>query len=199
MLREGLEVNGEHLTFFYKLPKAGCGEVKGRFQQNRFSITRKVRYHAESHDEEMGVVIFLNGIPLMTMELKNRWTGQSARMEGIQQYMEERDPGQPLLNFGRCLVHFAVDSEEVYLTSELCGKETLFHPLEMGDQGDESSHLEGYRTAHLWEEVLQPVSLANMVQWFGVLESERTTGLGSGTLLFSLDHEQEVVRRQIAP
>ena len=77
------------------------------------------------------MVLFINGIPVITLELKNAWTGQTARYHGQKQYREDRDVNQPLLTFGRCLVHMAVDTDEVYMTTKLAGKSTFFLPFNL--------------------------------------------------------------------
>src|SRR5680860_21917 len=122
LLRKGLEVDDAHFILFFQLPLASSSQrVKDNFESNRFSVTRQLRYSRDNPREEIDIVLFLNGLPLVTMELKNHWTGQNAKLHGQHQYKTQRDSKQPLLNFARCIVHFAVDTDEVYMTTKLNG------------------------------------------------------------------------------
>ncbi len=127
ILRKGLKVDDAHFTLFYQLPLASSSDsVKENFNQNEFSVTRQLHYSTDNPLEEIDMVIFINGLPIATFELKNQWTGQNARVHGINQYKNDRDFHQPLLNFGRCIVHFAVDPDEIYMTTRLQGKKPIF-------------------------------------------------------------------------
>ena len=101
------------------------------------------------------MVVFINGLPIATLELKNTWTGQTAKVQGIRQYMYDRDFRQPLLQFGRCIVHFAVDTDEVYMCTKLIGKDTYFLPFNKGNNNGKGNPPNpfGHRTAYLWEEI----------------------------------------------
>ena len=201
MLRKGLEVDDAHLTLFYQLPLASSsGAVKKNFSLNEFSVTRQVRYNQENQKEEIDMVVFLNGIPLATLELKNAWTGQTARVNGIKQYKSDRDPRQPLLNFGRCLVHFAVDTDEVYMTTKLCGQGTFFLPFNKGHNSGKGNppNAFGHKTAYLWEEVFDPKSLANIIQHFVRFDGKPTDSLNSRTLFFPQYHQMDVVKKLLA-
>src|SRR5690554_7429453 len=119
LLRKGLAVDDAHFTLFYVAPLQNSSQrIKDNFEKNQFSVTRQLRYSASNPLEEIDMVIFINGIPISTIELKNHWTGQNAKVHGINQYKFKRDITQPLLNFGRCIVHFALDRSEEH-TSEL--------------------------------------------------------------------------------
>ena len=85
--------------------------------------------YSTQNEKSIDMVLFINGIPVITIELKNHWTGQNARVHGQNQYKFKRDNRQPLLRFARCLVHFAVDTDEVYMTTKLNGKDTFFLPF----------------------------------------------------------------------
>ena len=129
LLRKGLEVEDAHFTLFYQLPLASSSQiVKDHFKNNIFSVTRQVQYNTENSREAIDMVIFINGIAVSTLELKNAWTHQNARVHGIKQYKYDRDFRQPLLEFGRCLVHFAVDTDEVYINKHLRGKDNFILP-----------------------------------------------------------------------
>jgi len=199
VLRKGLAIEDAQLTFFYEIPLASSSEtIKKRFKSNEFSITRQVRYNLDKIGEEIDMVVFLNGIPLVTIELKNKWTGQSARVQGIKQYKYDRDPKQPLLNFARCLVHFTADTDEVFMTTKLAGKGTFFLPFHKGHNHGAGNppNPHGFKTSYLWDEVLQPRSLANILQHFVLLEKKGKT-LAGGTLFFPRCHQMDVVRKLI--
>jgi type I restriction enzyme R subunit len=140
MLKKGMKMDDLHFHFMYPCPLASSSlSVHQNFNANIFSVTRQLRYSVKNAGEEIDVVLFLNGLPLVTMELKNAWTGQNARYHAQKQYREDRDPNQPLLSFARCLVHFAVDTDEVYMTTKLDGKKTLFLPFNKGIKRDKAT------------------------------------------------------------
>src|SRR5690606_26876933 len=98
LLRKGLEVEDAHFTLLYQLPMASSSQtVKDNFEKNEFSVTRQVHYNLENGREEIDMVVFLNGLAIATLELKNPWTGQNAKVHGIRQYKNDRDVRQPLL------------------------------------------------------------------------------------------------------
>ena len=201
LLKKGLEVEDAFFTLFFQPPLASSGKkVHENFALNRFSVTRQVRYNLEKTGEEIDMVLFVNGIPLVTMELKNHWTGQNARVHGIKQYKQDRDNKQPLLNFGRCLVHMAVDTEEVYMTTKLQGKSTFFLPFNKGHnmgKGNPSNPF-GHKTAYLWEEVFAKKSLANIIQHFVRFDGKPSDALSKRTLFFPRYHQMDVVRRLLS-
>ena len=130
LFRKGLDVDDAHFTLLYPLPLASSSDkVKANFESNQFSATRQLRYSISNPGEEIDMVLFVNGLPFATMELKNHWTGQNAKVHGQNQYKYKRDITQPLLNFGRCIVHLAVDTDEVYMTTKLNGTDTFFFAL----------------------------------------------------------------------
>src|SRR5690554_2229751 len=95
LLKKGLQVDDANFTLFYQLPLASSSKkVKQNFQQNRFSETRQLRYSVDNPREEIDLVLFINGLPIVTMELKNHWTGQNARVHGQHQYRNKRDNKQ---------------------------------------------------------------------------------------------------------
>lgn len=200
LLKKGLSVDDAHFNLLYPAPLASSSEqVKHNFKKNLFSVTRQVRYSLANPLQEIDMVLFINGIPLVTIELKNAWTGQTARFHGQKQYREDRDPNQPLLSFARCLVHMAVDSDEVYMTTKLSGKSTFFLPLNKGNnfgQGNPPNPA-GIKTAYLWEELFVKESLVNIVQHFVRLDGSSKDALNKRTLFFPRYHQLDVVRKLI--
>ena len=204
LLKKGLEVDDAHFTLFYQNPLASSSQqVKDNFQSNCFSETRQVRYSIDNPREEIDMVLFINGLPIVTMELKNQWTGQNAKVHGQHQYRTQRDTKQPLLNFARCVVHFAVDTDEAYMTTKLDGKNTFFLPFNKGNKhGKGNPELPagatGHRTNYLWDEVFTRESLANIIQHFVRLDGKKKDPIQTKTLFFPRYHQLDVVRKIIA-
>lgn len=201
LLRKGLEVDDANFTLFYVLPLASSSQtVKDNFNSNEFSVTRQVRYSLANPREEIDMVLFINGLPFSTMELKNHWTGQNAKVHGQNQYKFKRDITQPLLNFGRCVVHFAVDTDEVYMTTKLDGGNTFFLPFNLGHNHGKGNPPNpfGHKTSYLWDEVLTRESVANIIQHFVRFDGSEKDGLSKRNLFFPRYHQMNVVRKIIA-
>ena len=198
ILRKGLSVEDAHFTLFYVAPLASSAEtVRERFLSNEFSVTRQVTYALANPLLEIDMVLFINGLPVVTMELKNPWTGQNARVHGQKQYKNDRDPREPLLNFARCIVHFAVDPDEIYMTTKLAGKNTFFLPFNKGNNhgAGNPANPHGHKTAYLWEEILTKESLSNLIQHFVKLDGKDSDALSKRTLFFPRYHQLDVVRK----
>ena len=199
ILKKGISLNDAHLTLFYPTPVSTLNPIHAeRFQQNIFSVTRQIFFSTSGDNPSVDMVIFLNGLPLVTMELKYSWTGQTWR-NAIRQY-EKRPNKEPLFTFGRCLVHLAVDTEQVHMTTRLNGKSTRFLPLNKGhnhgagNPPNESG--EGYRTAYLWEELLAPRNLARILEHFVMLDGDKPRDpLSKKTLIFPRYHQWDVVKK----
>lgn len=201
LLRKGLDVDDAHFTLLYERPLANSSQsVKDNFEHNEFSVTRQVRYSLTNPREEIDMVLFINGLPFSTMELKNHWTGQNAKVHGQNQYKFKRDITQPLLNFGRCVVHFAVDTDEVYMTTKLDGGSTFFLPFNLGHNHGKGNPPNpfGHKTAYLWDEVLTRETVANIIQHFVRFDGTEKDGLSKRNLFFPRYHQMNVVRKIIA-
>lgn len=201
LLKKGVSVDDAHFSLMYPAPLASsAAKVHENFAANIFSVARQVRYSQINPLEEIDMVIFLNGLPLITIELKNAWTGQTARYHGQKQYRDSRDATQPLLQFGRALVHMAVDTDEVFMTTKLTGPGTFFLPFNKGHNEGEGNppNPNGHKTAYLWEEVLTRESLAGIIQHFVLLEGKTTEPLAKKTLIFPRYHQLNVVRRLLS-
>lgn len=201
LLRKGLDVDDAHFTLLYPLPLASSSEtVKKHFDNNRFSSTRQLRYSISNPLEEIDMVLFVNGLPLATIELKNHWTGQNARVHGQHQYRFKRDCTQPLLQFGRCMVHFTADTDEVYMTTRLSGADTFFLPFNLGNnfgKGNPPNPF-GHKTAYLWQEIFARRSMANIIQHFVRFDGKENDPLNKKTLYFPRYHQLDVVRKLVA-
>ncbi len=201
LYRKGLDVDDAHFTLMYPLPLASSSEtVRKNFDSNRFSVTRQLRYSVSNPGEEIDMVLFVNGLPFATLELKNAWTGQNAKVHGQNQYKFNRDTNQPLLNFGRCIVHFVVDTDEVYMTTKLEGANTFFLPFNLGHHHGKGNPPNpfGHKTTYLWEEILTRKSIANIIQHFVRFDGKESDPLGKKTLYFPRYHQLDVVRKIIA-
>jgi len=201
LLKKGLDVDDAHFDLMYPAPLASSSDkVKQNFAANIFSSTRQVRYSLANTLEEIDMVLFINGLPFATLELKNPWTRQTARYHGQKQYREDRDVTQTLLQFGRCLVHMAVDTDEVYMTTKLAGNSTFFLPFNKGNNHGAGNppNQNGHKSAYLWEEVFSKESVANIIQHFVRLDGSSNDPLNKRTLFFPRYHQLDVVRKLIA-
>ena len=134
VLREGLDIDNIKLKLFYPKPSAADSEIsKQKYRQNQFSLTRQQTFSLSHPGEELDMVLYVNGIPLFTFELKNPWTHQTAKYDGQKQYKSKmRDPKDTLLSYGRCLAHFTVDKNDVFFTTRLALDKTYFMPFNKG-------------------------------------------------------------------
>jgi type I restriction enzyme R subunit len=201
LLKKGLDVDAVHLDLFYRLPYNQLNpEVVQRFEANVFSVTRQV-YYSRMENRSVDMVIFLNGLPIATMELKNPWTGQNVT-HAMKQYGNDRDPNETLFNFARCLVHFAVDPEEAWMTTRLEGAATYFLPFNKGHNHGKGNppNADGPRTSYLWKEILNRRSLANIIEHYAKIteEKDKKSGKVKKTLYFPRYHQLEVVRKVLA-
>lgn len=170
VLREGVDVDNIHVSLFYPKPSAADSEAsKQKYAQNQFSLTRQQTFSVANPGLEIDMVMFVNGLPLFTFELKNPWTHQTAKYDGQKQYKStDRNPKEPLLNFGRCLAHFTMDKDEVFFTTRLNLNKTYFMPFNQGlpngqGAGNPVNTNGGYKTSYMWEHILQKDTLADII------------------------------------
>ena len=200
ILKKGLAVDDAVLTCMYPAPLASSAQkVSDNFAANIWSVTRQVRYSLANPAEEVDMALFLNGLPLVTIELKNAWTGQTARFHGQKQY-RDRDATQPLMQFGRALVHMAVDTDEVFMATKLAGPGTWFLPFNKGHNEGQGNppNRNGHKTAYLWEEIFAPASLSGIIQHFVLLEGKKNDLLAKKTMIFPRYQQLDVVRKVLA-
>lgn len=170
VLREGVDVDNIHLSLFYPRPSAADSELsKLKYAQNQFSLTRQQTFSVANPGLEIDMVLFVNGLPVFTFELKNPWTHQTAKYDGQKQYKStERNPKETLLNFGRCLAHFTMDKDEVFFTTRLNLDKTYFMPFNKGlpngqGAGNPMNAEGGYKTSYMWEQILQKDTVADII------------------------------------
>ncbi len=163
VLRKGVKDRGCDFKLTYFRPSSGMNPDHQRlYAQNRFSLIRQLHY-SQRNEKSLDMTLFLNGLPLVTMELKNSLTGQVVT-DAEKQYRTDRDPREPLFQFKRCLVHFAVGNEKVSMTTHLQGDGTRFFPFNKGIENPVNP--KGHKTAYLWEDILQPDNLMELINNF---------------------------------
>jgi len=158
VLRKGIRHGPHEIQLFYGTPSPGNARAAERFAQNRFSLTRQLAYSSDQGRRVLDLALFINGLPLATFELKNNLTCQNVR-HAIEQYKQDRDPREPLFAFARCLVHFAVDEQEVQFCTQLQGKDSEFLPFNQGSANGGAGNPPnptGLATSYLWERILTP-------------------------------------------
>jgi type I restriction enzyme, R subunit len=175
VLRKGVDHGAVHLEMFYGTPSPGNEKAAALFRQNCFSITRQLCYSSDETKRALDLCLFVNGLPLATFELKNSLTKQTVE-DAIEQYRRDRDPREKLFQFGRCVVHFAVDDQQVMMCTELRGKASWFLPFNKGwnDGAGNPPNPDGLKTDYLWKEVLTPGGLTNIIENYAqIVEAER--------------------------
>lgn len=213
VLRHGFKCYGKTLRLAYFQPNSGLNpESAARYAANRLTITRQVRFKSDVLKQPDGrarecvidVVLAVNGLPVVTVELKNPQTGQRAE-DACTQYMRDRDGRDLLFRFKeRALVHFAVDPDEVWMATQLKGEETYFLPFNRGhNHGAGNPPVDGnWKTHYLWDEALRADSLLDILQRFMHLDvSERTVETSTGfrtirkeVMIFPRYHQLDAVR-----
>lgn len=202
VLRNGVKERDVTVMLYYPKPASSYNPAAARlYAANLFTVTRQLRFSSDHRRLALDIVIFLNGLPIITFELKNNLTKQNVK-DAIRQYQTDRDPREPLFGFARCLVHFAVDDQLVYMTTHLRGSETTFLPFNKGDRGGAGNPINphGLKTDYLWKHILAKDSLSNIVEKFAqiVEEVDEDTGRKTKKLIFPRYHQLDVVRDLLA-
>ena len=203
VLRHGFKCYGRSLRIAYFKAAHGLNpELNARYAANRVGVTRQLRFSPGS-EQSLDVVLSVNGVPVATLELKNPLTEQTVD-DARRQYQRDRDPRAPIFEFKRrTLVHFAVDTESVLMTTRLAGTATRFLPFDKGCEGGAGNPPDpqgsNYRTAYLWEEVLERGSLLDLLARFLHLQSdekrdEQGRRVKAETLIFPRYHQLQAVR-----
>ena len=204
VLRNGIKDMGCRFWLAYFRPASGLNEeTRMLYRGNLFSFVRQLHY-SEKNNKSLDLALFLNGIPIFTAELKNPLTGQSV-LDAIHQYRADRDPREPLLAYGRCLAHFAIDPDLVYVTTHLAGPRTRFLPFNRGKFGGAGNppvllSQSGYPTSYLWEETWAPDSVLDLVRQFIYEvqeEDEQGKKTGKRFLIFPRYQQLDCVRNLI--
>lgn len=201
VLRHGIVDLGVKFQLAYFKPVSGMNyDANELYHQNILTVTRQVKYSLKN-ENSIDMLLSINGLPVVTLELKNPMTGQTVEHAKLQ-YKNDRDQKELLFQFKkRALVHFAVDPDEVYMTTCLAGESTYFLPFNLGNHGGAGNPLNpnGYRTSYLWEEVLIKDSLMDLVYRFLHLQVEEKKQGGKKvikeTMIFPRYHQWDVVRK----
>ena len=205
VLRNGIKHGALSFELFYGTPSADNAKAVARHATNRFSITRQLYYSREQTKRALDLCAFINGLPLITFELKNSLTKQTVD-DAVEQYKRDRDPRETLFQFGRCVVHFAVDDSEVRMCTALKGtkgmaKESWFLPFNQGwnDGAGNPPNPDGLKTDYLWKRILTPARLTDILENYAqiVEEIDPKTGKKKQVQIFPRYHQLEVVRQTL--
>ena len=196
VLRKGYKFNGSTFNLYYPLPSELNPSAKVAYEHNIFGVIRQVMY-SKVNTNEIDFVVFINGLPLATFELKNNFTGQTYE-NAIAQYRSDRDPKELLLQKKRCAVHFAVDDFQVWMCTTLAGKDSWFLPFNCGVNGGAGNPvIEGdTMTSYLWKDILTKPTLSNIIENFAqVISSEdKKTHKVKETVIWPRYHQLDAVR-----
>ena len=202
VLRHGIKDYGVYLDLAYFQPDSKLNEKTVKlYEKDRISVTRQVHYSIKN-ENSIDMLICINGLPVVVLELKNPFTGQTYE-DAIIQYKKDRSPNELLFQFKkRTIVFFAVDTEEVYMTTRLSGDKTFFLPFNKGRDGGcgNPDNPNGLKTAYLWEEILQKDSLMDILKKFLFIQTEEKKGTDGITytsekVIFPRYHQLDAVRK----
>ncbi len=207
VLRKGIRYLAEHFDMYYPLPSELNPSAQEAYRQNIFAVTKELCY-SKVTDNRLDMMVSINGLPLITMELKNHYTGQTVQ-DAIHQYKHDRLPaGEPLLQTKRCAVHLAVDDDEIMMCTALAGSQSWFLPFNKGVRGGAGNPVRdhGVRTAYLWEEILEKHSLSDIIENYAqVVKKSSSSAKGTGkqkesseTVVWPRYHQLDAVRQLLA-
>ena len=174
-------------------PSLGNEHARERFAQNRFTVTRQLRYSRDEAQRALDIGLFINGLPAVTFELKNNLTKQTVG-DAVEQYRKDRNPREKLFDFGRCVAHFAVDESDVRFCTHLQGKASWFLPFNRGwnDGAGNPPNSNGLKADYLWRDVLTRESLTDIIENYAeVVESREEKPRGK--------RSRGQIRKQIWP
>lgn len=201
VLRHGVRHGPHNLDLFYGTPTPGNARAEERYAQNRFSVTRQLRYSRDETQLALDLCLFINGLPVATFELKNSLTKQTVE-DAVEQYKRDRGPREKLFEFGRSVVHFAVDDHEVRFCTHLKGKGSWFLPFNRGwkDGAGNPPNPDGLKTDYLWKRILTPRGLTEILENYAqvVEEKDEKTGRKKAVQIWPRYHQLDVVRRLLA-
>jgi type I restriction enzyme, R subunit len=201
ILRNGIHHGAHDIDLFYGTPSVGNNKAIELFNQNRFSVSRQLRYSRNETQLALDMGLFINGLPVFTFELKNSLTKQTVD-DAVWQYKKDRNPREKLFEFGRCVAHFAVDESEVRFCTHLRGKASWFLPFNKGwnDGAGNPPAEAGLKTDYLWYDVLTRESLTNILENYAqvVEEKDERTGRKKRKQIWPRYHQLDVVRQLLS-
>ena len=204
LLRNGLPYLHKKFELFYALPTGASAAAAELYARNIFSVTRQLKY-SKSNSNSFDFVIFINGLPVATFELKNNITRQSTD-DAVEQYKTDRDPKADatalILKFKRCIVHFALDENTVKMCTELKGKASWFLPFNKGHNNGAGNppNANGYRTDYLWKIILTKDELSDIILNYAqvIEEKDEETGKKKYKQVFPRFHQLAVVKELLS-
>ena len=201
VLRHGLRHGAHDLDIFYGTPSPGNVQAQQRFEQNRFTVVRQLRYSRDETQRALDIGLFINGLPVFTFELKNSLTKQTVN-DAVWQYQKDRNPREKLFEFGRCVAHFAVDESDVRFCTHLKGKASWFLPFNRGwnDGAGNPPNSSGIKTDYLWREVLTRESLTDILENYAQVVEAKDEKIGKKkrAQIWPRYQQLDVVRRLLA-
>lgn len=201
VLRNGVKVYPASLIMFYLTPTENNAKAKEMYEKNIFSVTRQLMYSNDATRLALDMCVFINGLPVITFELKNQLTKQDVD-DAVNQYKTDRDPREFLFQFKRCMVHFAVDDARVKFCTKLDGKSSWFLPFDKGynDGAGNPPNPNGIMTDYLWKEILTKDKLSRIIENYAqvVVEEDPETKKKSVKQIFPRYHQLDVVESLLA-
>lgn len=201
VLRNGIKAYPADLILFYFTPTENNEQAKRLFDKNIFSVTRQLRYAIDASKLALDLCLFINGLPVITIELKNHFTGQTTA-DAVEQYKKDRNPRELLFSFKRCIVHFAVDDQTIQFCTKLCGKASWFLPFNKGyhDGAGNSPNPEGIMTDYLWKDILTKTKLSRIIENYVqvVVEENPETRKKSVKQIWPRYHQLDCVEKLLA-
>lgn len=201
VLRNGIKVYPVDLIMFYLTPTENNVKAREMFEKNIFSVTRQLRYSQDAGKLALDMCLFINGLPVITFELKNQLTKQNVD-DAVQQYKDDRDPREVLFSFKRCMVHFAVDDARIKFCTKLSGKDSWFLPFDKGynDGAGNPPNPDGIMTDYLWKDILTKAKLARIIENYAqvIEETDPETKKKSIKQVFPRYHQLDVVESLLA-
>ena len=198
VLRNGINVYPASLIMFYLTPSENNEKAKENFEKNIFSVTRQLRYSNDSSKLALDLCVFINGLPVITFELKNQFTKQNVN-NAVEQYKSDRDPRDLIFSFKRCMVHFAVDGARIKFCTKLAGKDSWFLPFDRGylDGAGNPPNPEGIMTDYLWKDILTKEKLTLIIENYAqvVVEVDEDTKRKKEIQIFPRYHQLDVVTK----
>ena len=173
VLRKGVKVYPADLIMFYMTPTENNVQAKIMYEKNIFSVTRQLHYSQDATKLSLDLCIFINGLPVITMELKNQLTKQNTE-DAVRQYKEDRNPRDILFSFKRCAAHFAVDDASIQFCTKLSGKNSWFLPFNRGynDGAGNPPNPNGLMTDYLWKNILTKGMLSRIIENYAQVVEE---------------------------
>lgn len=201
VLRNGVKVYPANLIMFYLTPTENNVKAKEMFEKNIFSVTRQLEFSPDATRLALDMCVFINGLPVITFELKNQLTKQDVD-DAVEQYKTDRDPRELLFQFKRCMVHFAVDDARIKFCTKLDGKSSWFLPFDKGYNGGAGNppNPDGIMTDYLWKDILTKLKLSRIIENYAqvVVEEDPETKKKSIKQIFPRYHQLDCVEKLLA-